>query len=203
MNREKEIDRLEKRYNSDSAEFVILYGRRRLGKSELAHESIKHRDNAVYYQAIESTAQNQLEQFIDIASETYPSIEGTRQDWEYIIGALGEQNAIIIIDEFPFLIESDSSIPKEHELDVLGLSQDGLVAGECKFTSSPVSEGVLTQLERTTRQVRWNGSESEPYFVLFSRSGFTRDLNRLAEERGDVSLFDVADVVNALGRSGS
>lgn len=92
---------------------------------------------------------------------------------------------------------------KEHELDVLGLSQDGLVAGECKFTSSPVSEGVLTQLERTTRQVRWNGSESEPYFVLFSRSGFTRDLNRLAEERGDVSLFDVADIVNALGRSGS
>lgn len=89
---------------------------------------------------------------------------------------------------------------KEHELDVLGLSQDGLVAGECEFTSSPVREGVLTQLERTTQQVRWNGtdSESEPYFVLFSRSSCTRDLEQLADEREDLSLFDAAAVVDAL-----
>lgn len=37
---------------------------------------------------------------------------------------------------------------KDHELDVLGLTTEGLVAGECKFTSTPVSEGVLSDLER-------------------------------------------------------
>lgn len=80
------------------------------------------------------------------------------------------------------------------------LYQEGLIAGECKFTSSPVSEGVLFQLERTTRQVRWNGagSESEPHFTLFSRSGFTNDIKRRAEEREDISLFDISDVIEAL-----
>ena len=45
---------------------------------------------------------------------------------------------------------------KEHELDVLGLTGDGLVAGECTFTSRPVSEGVLADLERTASKVRWS-----------------------------------------------
>lgn len=43
---------------------------------------------------------------------------------------------------------------KEHELDVLGLTDEGLVAGECKFTSQPVSEGILADLERTASEVR-------------------------------------------------
>ena len=45
---------------------------------------------------------------------------------------------------------------KEYELDVLGLTTDGLVAGECKFTSDPVGEGVLANLERTATEVQWS-----------------------------------------------
>ncbi len=45
---------------------------------------------------------------------------------------------------------------KEHELAVLGLTAEGLVAGECKFTSNPVSEGILSDLERTVAEVRWS-----------------------------------------------
>ena len=45
---------------------------------------------------------------------------------------------------------------QEHELDVLGLTAEGLVAGECKFTSKPVTEDVLRDLERTTEHVQWS-----------------------------------------------
>ncbi|MEF8774562.1 MAG: ATP-binding protein, partial [Halobacteriales archaeon] len=86
---------------------------------------------------------------------------------------------------------------KEHELDVLGLAADGLVAGECKFTSRPVSEGVLAELERTASEVRWpeGPADGEPLYVLFSRSGYTNDLEIAAKSRDDVRLFELPDLI--------
>jgi len=450
VNRTVELNQLTDCYDSERAEFIVLYGRRRLGKSELVRQSIADRDDAVYYQAVESTAQNQLEQFAEAAAAQFPSVANIRRDWEALIEALGEQNAVVVIDEFPFLIEEDDSLPsrlqrvwdltlqdtemtvvligssisvmeekvlsgsaplygrrtatidlkplsmadtsqffpsydpetaitawsiyggtpyylqtidpeqplganvqesilsergllysepefllrtelrqpntyfsilralahgrrtpneiagmaglesgslstylqklrrlrlverhipvtesptaskrgryriaaplfrfwfrfvygkqdqlrmqaadayetfvapelsdyvsplferlcqralprlidrqfqevgqwwfKEHELDVLGLSEEGLVAGECKFTTNPVSEGVLSDLERTTSNVRWSAgpADGEPLYVLFSRSGYTDDLKQTASMREDVRLFDLPEVV--------
>lgn len=89
---------------------------------------------------------------------------------------------------------------KEHELDVVGLTDAGLVAGECKFTSQPVSEGVLAGLERTTSEVRWSEAPAtgEPLYVLFSRSGYTDDLERAARARDDVRLFALPEIIAAL-----
>ena len=451
VDRTDEIDQLTECYDSKRAEFVVLYGRRRLGKSELVRQSISSRNDAIYYQAVESTAQNQLEQFAETAAAQFPSVANIRRDWEALVEALGEQNAVVVIDEFPFLIEEDDSLPsrlqrvwdltlqetemtvvligssisvmeekvlsgsaplygrrtatidlkplsiadaqaffpssdpetaittwaiyggtpyylqtidpnqslstnvqesilsergllysepefllrtelrqpntyfsilralahgrrkpneiagmaglesgslstylqklrrlrlverhipvtesptaskrgryriaaplfrfwfrfvygqqdqlrmqaadayetlvapelsdyvsplferlcqralprlinrqfqevgqwwfKEHELDVLGLSDEGLVAGECKFTTQPVSEGVLSDLERTTANVRWAAgpADGEPLYVLFSRSGYTDDLKRIADTREDVRLFDLSAVIH-------
>jgi AAA+ ATPase superfamily predicted ATPase len=86
---------------------------------------------------------------------------------------------------------------KQHELDVLGLTDEGLVAGECKFTSSPVSEGVLSDLERTTAEVEWSKmpTNADSLYVLFSRSGYSDDLKTVADTRNDVLLFDLTDLV--------
>jgi hypothetical protein len=86
---------------------------------------------------------------------------------------------------------------KQHELDVLGLTEQGLVAGECKFTSRPVSEGVLADLERTASKVRWpdGPTDGDPLYVLFSRSGYTDDLQHAADSRDDVLLFGLSDLV--------
>ena len=88
---------------------------------------------------------------------------------------------------------------REHEVDVLGLSEDGLVAGECTFTSQPVSESVLAALERTTANVRWseNPADGDTQYVLFSRSGYTDDLERVARTRTDVTLFELSDLFTA------
>jgi len=111
VDRDVELDQLTDCYESETADFVVIYGRRRLGKSELVRQSIADRDDAVYYQAVESTAPNQLEQFIDTASAQFPSLRNVRRDWEVLLEALGEENAVVIIDEFPFLIEEDDSLP--------------------------------------------------------------------------------------------
>ena len=450
VDRDRELDQLTDCYESETADFVVIYGRRRLGKSELVRQSIEGRDDAVYYQAVESTAENQLEQFVDTATAQFSSLGNVRRDWEVLLEALGEEDAIVVIDEFPFLIEEDESLPsriqrvwdmelqetgmtlvlvgssisvmedkvlsgsaplygrrtatidlepldvadarqffpeydpetavtawaiyggtphylqtidsdqslganvqqailsergllysepefllrtelrqpntyfsilralahgrrtpneiagmagvdsgslstylqklrrlrlverhipvtesptaskrgryriaaplfrfwfrfvygnqdqlrmlgddaydeivapeladyvsplferlcqralwglvdrrfrdvgqwwfKKHELDVLGLTDEGLVAGECKFTSQPVSEGLLAELERTTTEVRWpeGPADGETLYVLFSRSGYTDDLERAADARDDVRLFELSDLV--------
>ena len=111
VDRETEFDQLTDCYQSETADFVVIYGRRRLGKSELVRQSIAGRDDAVYYQAVESTAENQLEQFVETASAQFPSLRNVRRDWEALFEALGEQDAVVVIDEFPFLIEEDESLP--------------------------------------------------------------------------------------------
>jgi hypothetical protein len=85
-------------------------------------------------------------------------------------------------------------------LDVLGLSKEGLVAGECKFTSGPISEGVLSDLERTTEEVQWadEPTDAETLYVLFSRSGYTDDLKQAADARTDIELYDLPDVLAVL-----
>jgi hypothetical protein len=88
---------------------------------------------------------------------------------------------------------------KENELDVLGLTADGLVAGECKFTSTPVGESILADLERTASEVRWSKepADGETRYVLFSRSGYTDDLERVADGREDLILFELSDLLSA------
>lgn len=115
VNREKELERLEETYSSGSAELVVIYGRRRIGKSELARKSIEGEEDTVYYQATETTPNTQLEEFVEAVKPQFPEVEKLDRDWEVILEHLAEEGAVVVIDEFPYLIESDSSIPSRFQ----------------------------------------------------------------------------------------
>ncbi|GAB7019636.1 ATP-binding protein [Halostagnicola bangensis] len=123
VNRTAEIDRLRELYESTDAELAVVYGRRRLGKTELLKQSLEEDDDAIIYQAKQKTSALQLEQFVETASESYPDVARIREDWEAVLGYLTEQDAIIVLDEFPYLVEEDRSLPSvlqamfDHELD--------------------------------------------------------------------------------------
>lgn len=89
----------------------MICGRDRFGKSESVRQSIADRNDTIYYQAVESTAQNQLKQFVDTATAQFLSLRNVRRDWEAPFEALGGEGALVVIDEFPFLIEEDESLP--------------------------------------------------------------------------------------------
>lgn len=74
VNREAELSRLRGCYDSDDPELVVGFGRRRLGKTQLVRHSLSDRDDAVVYQATETTSQIQLDEFVDVASENVPDI---------------------------------------------------------------------------------------------------------------------------------
>ncbi|MFB6178604.1 MAG: ATP-binding protein [Halorientalis sp.] len=113
VDREDELELLDARFESESAELIVVYGRRRLGKSALVREAVRERANAIYWQATEETPEAQLTNFVDTASETFPILEDIQRDWEALFRALGREDAIVVLDEFPYLIESDEALPSK------------------------------------------------------------------------------------------
>ncbi|WP_128904496.1 ATP-binding protein [Halorubrum amylolyticum] len=115
VNRREELNTLCSGFASGSSDLIVVYGRRRLGKSALVRKAIEDRDDAVYWQATEETSDVQLADFVDTASETYPLLEDIQRDWEALLRALGRENAIVVLDEFPYLIESDDALPSKFQ----------------------------------------------------------------------------------------
>ncbi len=61
-----------------------------------------------------------------------------------------------------------------------------------------MTEGDLTDLERTASQVQWtqsDGTDREKHYCCFCRSGFSDDLQQAAANRDDISLFTPSDIV--------
>ncbi|MFC6993164.1 ATP-binding protein, partial [Haladaptatus sp. GCM10025707] len=69
------------------------------------------RDGAVYYQAVQGTETTQLRRFIEAAATTYPDSTAVKEEWEPLLKHLVDKDAIIVIDEFPYLIESNEGLP--------------------------------------------------------------------------------------------
>ena len=62
IGRERELASLRQLYNSDKFEFVVLYGRRRVGKTALINHFIDGK-KAIYFMGVESNAKQNLENF--------------------------------------------------------------------------------------------------------------------------------------------
>lgn len=79
-----------------------------------------------------------------------------------------------------------------NEIDVVALDPEGgnLILGECKFWRDPVGVNVLRALEEKASNVVWKKNNRQVWYILFSASGFTDDLKKLAETREDLILWD-------------
>jgi len=121
--RKKEIAFLEKKYKETSAQVIVIYGRRRVGKSCLIQEFIKNK-RSVYYLASKTVPDLQIGDFIESVSRALDDnkITDLKNDWETVIKHLTEsqERIIIAIDEFPYLIESDKAVTSifQHLIDL-------------------------------------------------------------------------------------
>ncbi|MDD3123851.1 MAG: ATP-binding protein [Candidatus Izemoplasmatales bacterium] len=109
LGREKELRLLENIYASDTFEFGIIHGRRRVGKTTLIKHSIKEK-KAVYLLAQQANVKMNLEIFSNI----YGTYKGFGQmiygSFEELFKAIFEEkNLIVVIDEFTYLTEVDPS----------------------------------------------------------------------------------------------
>ena len=77
--RERELSSLEKLYSSDKFEFVVLYGRRRVGKTALINHFIDGKP-AIYFMGVESNAKQNLE---NLSRSIFEYMSGVEADTSF------------------------------------------------------------------------------------------------------------------------
>jgi len=99
-----------------SPELFVLYGRRRVGKTELLQQFCEGR-RAVYFQAAQQREKDNLRAFrealADGLEQPIPAVDFP--DWEAALEfaneRAGDERLVIVIDEFPYLCEANKGLP--------------------------------------------------------------------------------------------
>ncbi len=120
VGRDHELAVLEELADSGRPEFFVLYGRRRVGKTELLQKLCAGR-RAVYFLAAQVRDRDNLRGFRDALREGLGGdvlIEGIEfPDWSTALGfaaeRAGDERLIVVLDEFPYLCDSSKGLPSQ------------------------------------------------------------------------------------------
>jgi len=115
IDRKKELTFLEQKWKEPKAQMIVLWGKRRIGKTELAKQFIKDKSH-VYFLAESTHEKEQLKRFSLAVGEFFKEpLLLTRgfDSWEESFRYIKEKKKrfVLVIDEFPYLIQSNSAIP--------------------------------------------------------------------------------------------
>jgi hypothetical protein len=117
INRKTELDLLKQCYRSNRAELFVLYGRRRVGKTELLHAFCADKPHIFFIATLSSDS----EQLATFSQQVYGFTHAetpsgfTFPSWEAAFQALVDlpmqPKPIVILDEFTYLISGNKAIP--------------------------------------------------------------------------------------------
>ena len=118
VGREKELAFLESKYTAENGQLIVLYGRRRVGKTETLKEFCKNKPH-VFFACRECTDKLQLRTFSEkMLKEDIPARRYISQfeNWEQAFRSVtdlpsGDMKKLLIIDEFPYMCRGNTSIP--------------------------------------------------------------------------------------------
>ncbi len=118
VDREGELAFLDRAWGSDRAEFIAVYGRRRVGKTALLRTFCADRSHTFWVASLSSEAllrQGFTQALWQTTHPESPEPGFTYESWERAFQAMAELAAgrrhIVVIDEFPYLVNADPSIP--------------------------------------------------------------------------------------------
>jgi hypothetical protein len=115
INREYELGFLNGKWAEPNSNLVIIYGKRRVGKTELCLHFAKEKPH-IYFLCDRVNVNTQLRKFAEAIGEFYKDefiSQNGFKDWEMAFKYLAakKEKIVIIIDEFSYLAEADKSIP--------------------------------------------------------------------------------------------
>lgn len=113
VDRIDEMARLKEAFAREKAALVVVYGRRRLGKSTLIKKVLLDKD--VYFLADRSEGQHQMALLAKVIAQKFPDFDRlTYPDWESLFRAVNyrtDQRFTLCIDEFPYIVEQSPELP--------------------------------------------------------------------------------------------
>ena len=113
VDRIEETARLKDALSREKSSLVVMYGRRRLGKSTLITRVLSSSD--VYFLADRSEDQHQRALLAKVLAQVFPDFDKlTYPDWESLFRAVNyrsDKRFTLCLDEFPYLVEQAPELP--------------------------------------------------------------------------------------------
>ena len=113
VDRIREQRRLQKAFGTAPSKFVVIYGRRRLGKSTLLKRVIT--ENDIYFEAGKQETQIQIALLAGTIANSYEGFDQPMYpSWAAILTAFNRicrENSVLVLDEFPYMVEKDTALP--------------------------------------------------------------------------------------------
>lgn len=113
VDRIDETARLEETLSREKSSLIVLYGRRRLGKSTLIKRVLS--DSDIYFLADRSESQHQRTLLAKVIAQAFPDFDKvTYPDWESLFRALNyrtDKRFTLSLDEFPYIVEQSPELP--------------------------------------------------------------------------------------------
>jgi len=114
--RESELTTLNNEYEREGG-FVVIYGRRRVGKTTLIKEFLKGK-TAFYFLATKEIESQSMKRFAGVISRTTKNqtiAKATYNDWldlfQLVADYKTESRKVLVIDEFPYLVKTNEAFP--------------------------------------------------------------------------------------------
>lgn len=135
IDRKKEFERLQKSLKREKPQFIVVYGRRRIGKSTLIKKVMDFSRGDIYFLADKTSEPSQRQLFsatIDMTIEGFAT--ANYPTWESLLLSLNrsiDHRITVCLDEFPYLVKSCPALPSiiQKLLDDKKLKYDLIICG--------------------------------------------------------------------------
>lgn len=109
--RESQKKQIQKVFMSGRQETILIYGRRRIGKSELIKQCLREAAlKSIYYECKQTTELNNVESLAEIVSENfgYPRLafHGMEELLKFLYEKAWNEKMVLVLDEYPYLREN-------------------------------------------------------------------------------------------------
>jgi len=148
IDRTEELTFLEERYRTKEFEFFVIYGRRRIGKTELIKQFLKDKPH-IYFLCDKSGTERNIHRLKRKIAEylNEPPIEtdNLEEIFSYLVNKIKGKRLVLVFDEFSYLIEKDSAVPSLFQVvidEILKETNTFLIL--CGSSISMMEKGVLS-----------------------------------------------------------
>lgn len=109
--RERQKDQIHKMFQTENQETILIFGRRRIGKSELIKQCLKEtKIPSIYFECKQTSELNNVESLAELVSECfgYPQLayRGIEDLLKFLYEKAWDEKIILVLDEYPYLREN-------------------------------------------------------------------------------------------------
>ncbi len=163
VGRDEELGKLENLYSKGCFQMVVVYGRRRVGKTTLISEFAKGK-RTLFFTALEQSDRDNLSDLTARIREFFdlPRMVGSFESWadafDFIADEASKEPFVFVFDEFPYAAQRNPSLPSilqiaiDHKLQETGLflvlcgSNQGFMESKVLGRKSPLHGRRTSQM---------------------------------------------------------